>query len=56
MKPKTRQCADCEHAAWGKHACACTKGHRLRFYIPRDALDRDCGYKRRCADYKEKKR
>lgn len=49
---KTQQCSDCQH--WEIIDCNCLKGHKPRLYYPRNPLDRNWGYKRRCRDFASK--
>lgn len=52
---KTQYCHDCIHKSFpeilGK--LKCRKGHKPRFYMPRDnnPLDTLYGWKRKCADF-----
>ncbi len=53
MKPKTRNCGDCKHRI--SFRVECSKGHRPRFYPPKDERDDNWGFKRRCVDFEERK-
>jgi hypothetical protein len=66
---KTQQCDDCaygethESHPYGFYiggeqpttTFECHKGHKPRFYLPRDMMDTTWGWKRKCADYKQAK-
>lgn len=47
---------DCAHADASVHIGLqiCSKGHKPRFYMPRDELDLDWGWKRKCTDFQER--
>jgi len=51
---KARQCTGCAHLYFSfKRGITiyCGKGHKPRFYQPRNELDQDWGWKRRCSDF-----
>lgn len=62
-KIETRYCDLCAHCTYdvvpiegtdySKDIMICTKGHKPRFYQPKDPMSSDYGYKRKCEDYKE---
>lgn len=53
---QTSQYADCSHfdayTGLSSEILVCREGHRPRFYKPRNALDTDYGWKRRCDKFK----
>jgi hypothetical protein len=60
---KTRHCDECKHGqlSWYTYrggepfdVMKCANGHKPRFYMPRNQLDLNWGWKRRCGDYQEK--
>jgi hypothetical protein len=54
MKQKAHHCEDCQHREWFPISfLRCKKGHKPRFYTPRNPHDGDFGWKRRCADFVE---
>jgi hypothetical protein len=56
MSKKAKNCADCQSGEWHPiHGdLTCSKGHKPRFYQPRDPADVSWGWKRRCADFEAK--
>lgn len=57
MTAKTRHCDECVH--WnGKHHpddFRCKHGHKPRYHLPRNPIDANWGFKRKCEDFQEKK-
>ena len=56
---KASHCDECRffnpwRAAIPAPSNLCQNGHRPRFYLPRNPLDQDYGWKRKCPDYKAK--
>lgn len=49
----TRHCDDCVFFSYDPNAneAECEKGHKLRFFLPKSAVDFDYGWKRKCSDY-----
>lgn len=56
MSTTTKNCDECAHFNPDVlyDECPCDKEHRARFYKPRGPLDTDYGWKRKCADFREK--
>ena len=55
---KTRHCDECKHCDMRPLAgMVCEKGHKPRFYMPRDSYpySNGWGWKRKCFDYDEGK-
>ena len=62
---ETRHCDECEKRVveeavltggkWKTCVLSCRAGHKPKFYKPRSANDFCWGYKRKCADYEERK-
>jgi len=53
---KTRHCDECKFCDFRKMGeMTCGKGHKPRFYMPRDKYPylTDWGWKRKCADYEK---
>ncbi len=50
---KTHHCDECAHHNFLRDEPVCSKGHKPRFYVPRSSLDRDAGWKRKCADFED---
>jgi len=50
---KTHHCDECAHHNFLRDEPVCSKGHKPRFYVPRSYLDRDAGWKRKCADFED---
>lgn len=58
---KAQACDFCQHFDFGENSESepfvwirkpgCTKGHKVRFYLPRSPMDQDWGWKRRCDDF-----
>lgn len=53
---KTKHCMYCEHIGQLHYTGECLKGHKPRFYMPRnnDPYDDGYGYKKKCADFKSR--
>jgi hypothetical protein len=54
---KAKDCLECAHLYRLFKAdinVYCAKGHKPRFYHPRNELDQDWGWKRRCDDFAPK--
>jgi hypothetical protein len=53
MSRRAAQCLDCRHRSLNDEAgrLACLRGHKPRFYPPRDMRDVSWGWKRRCSDF-----
>ena len=54
---RTRHCDECAHfrAAFIFEKKVCNAGHAPRYYPMRSAVDFDYGWKRRCADFVERR-
>ena len=55
---KTRNCDECAHFPIIRVFLLrgeCNVGHAPRYYLPRSAVDCNYGWKRRCADFVERK-
>ena len=58
---KAQACDFCQHFDFGETSesepfawilkPSCAKGHTPRFFSPRDPMDQDWGWKRRCDDF-----
>lgn len=57
---KARHCDECKHATvkWYEYkgppafdVLTCAKGHKPRYYMPRNAMDTGYGWKRVCGDF-----
>lgn len=48
---KTKNCDECKHQEWIGLQMQCKKKHNPRFYMPKNELDTDWGYKRKCEDF-----
>jgi hypothetical protein len=53
---KTSHCDECAYLDSQRRydEVPCDKGHKPKFYKPRGALDTDYGWKRKCADFRDK--
>jgi hypothetical protein len=51
MKPKAWECGYCHWFTFVGIVPACSKGHKMRFYQPRNPLDHTFGWRRRCDDF-----
>lgn len=49
---KANYCDECKHFAASKMLAVCLRGHRPRFYVPKNTGDTTYGYKRKCGDYR----
>ena len=51
-----RMCCECEHY-YTRYNILCGRGHKPRFYMPRngDPYDERSGHRRKCNDFKEDK-
>jgi hypothetical protein len=57
MSKPAAQCWDCDHHREVFEPVVtliCAKGHKPRFYLPRDMMDADWGWKRQCEEFKSR--
>lgn len=47
-------CDECKHGNLGD-TVTCGKGHKPKFYLPRNVLDTEYGWKRVCGDFERRK-
>lgn len=52
---KTKQCDECIFSQYNSFGIlSCKKEHKPKFYLPKNELDTNWGWKRKCEDYKER--
>lgn len=60
MTMQTRNCEECKHSqSYLPEEMRCLKGHKPRFYTPKDISDAmrgNWGWKGKCEDFEEKNR
>lgn len=48
---KEKNCDECKYQKWIGLMMKCSKNHKPKFYLPKNELDQDWGYKRKCEDF-----